>query len=160
MVGGWIGMGGNPVDSSTWTGHVTTGGNTTDVVTSGDSVGSFTWNPLVIGSYDALTDRIWDGDKWVTTEDLARIWDGDKWVTTEDLARMADGRKPERVNYTPVAMIEMRLGGAHGFDHLTVYGAKEKTFVFIAHKGQGQILEDDPALFPSDKLITQLRLIK
>jgi hypothetical protein len=145
MVGGWIGMGGNPVDSSTWTGHVTTGGNTTDVVTSGDSVGSFTWNPLVIGSYDALTDRIWDGDKW---------------VTTEDLARMADGRKPERVNYTPVAMIEMRLGGAHGFDHLTVYGAKEKTFVFIAHKGQGQILEDDPALFPSDKLITQLRLIK
>jgi hypothetical protein len=57
-------------------------------------------------------------------------------------------------------MIEMRLGERHGFDHLTVYGAKEKTFVFIAHKGQGQILEDDPALFPSDKLITQLRLIK
>jgi hypothetical protein len=45
------------------------------------------------------------------------------------------------------------------FDKLDAYRGTDKVFVFLGHNGEASILEDDPNLFPSDKLITSLRLV-
>lgn len=64
---------------------------------------------------------------------------------------------------TPLAMIAMRLRIRNGdpwpVDHMTAHVTDNEAFVFIVNKGKPTVIEDDPALFPSDALITQLRLI-
>lgn len=60
-------------------------------------------------------------------------------------------------------MLAMRLrikeGEQFPFDHIDTALGKEKVFVFIMQNDQAVVLEDDPFLFPSDTLMTQLRLI-
>lgn len=62
-------------------------------------------------------------------------------------------------------MIGMRLRLADGsrfpFDHISSHLCDDKVLVFIVphNKSDAVILEDDPNLFPSDTLITQLRLL-
>lgn len=59
-------------------------------------------------------------------------------------------------------MIASRLrmsGQTLPFDHLYVAEAGEKVVVFVLQGGQNLTIEDDKALFPSDALMTQLRLI-
>lgn len=64
---------------------------------------------------------------------------------------------------SPMAMIAMRLrlpeGHKFNVDHIHAFLDKEKAFVFIVNKGQSVTIEDEVDLFPSDALITQLRLI-
>lgn len=62
-------------------------------------------------------------------------------------------------------MIAMRLhldeGSAMPFEHLHAFKLKsDKVAVCVAVDGQAQIIEDDWALFPSDTLITKLRLLE
>lgn len=61
-------------------------------------------------------------------------------------------------------MLAMRLrikeGDLWGFDHIDTALGKEKVFVFILQDDKAAVLEDDLGLFPSDTLITQLRLIQ
>ena len=61
-------------------------------------------------------------------------------------------------------MLAMRLRiseGEHwGFDSLHTSLGKEKVFVFVVQDGKTATLEDDASMFPSDTLITQLRLIQ
>lgn len=61
-------------------------------------------------------------------------------------------------------MLAMRLrikeGVLWGFDHIDTALGKEKVFVFVVQGDKPAVLEDDAALFPSDTLITQLRLIQ
>lgn len=61
-------------------------------------------------------------------------------------------------------MIAMRLRIPQGqkwpFDYVNTAVGNEKIFVFIVQDDQPVILEDSKALFPSDVLITQLRLIQ
>lgn len=61
-------------------------------------------------------------------------------------------------------MLAMRLrikeGELWGFDHIDTALGKDKVFVFILQGDSPAVLEDDAALFPSDTLITQLRLIR
>jgi hypothetical protein len=61
-------------------------------------------------------------------------------------------------------MIGMRLwlpnGYSWSFDFLETHWHGEKVFVFVATGEQYVVLEDQAALFPSDTLITQLRLIQ
>ena len=61
-------------------------------------------------------------------------------------------------------MLAMRLRikeGEHwGFDSLHTSLGKEKVFVFVVQDDKTATLEDDASMFPSDTLITQLRLIR
>lgn len=45
------------------------------------------------------------------------------------------------------------------FDHLAVHKAKEKVILFIVKNGEPITLEDQKELFPSDELVTKLRLL-
>ena len=60
--------------------------------------------------------------------------------------------------------IAMRLRVHEGmkmpFHHINTAWTGEKVFVFVVQKGEAVVLTDDSALFPSDTLITQLRLIQ
>lgn len=61
-------------------------------------------------------------------------------------------------------MIGMRLripnGSLFPFAHLETHYAGEKVFVFVVVDDKPVVLEDESSLFPSDTLITQLRLIQ
>lgn len=69
--------------------------------------------------------------------------------------------------WSPVQMIWARLLGVgrpstgveHNFQHLSAHIGSDKAFVFVVHNEQAVVLEDDPGLFPSDRLITQLRAL-
>lgn len=60
--------------------------------------------------------------------------------------------------------IAMRLRVAEGmklpFQHINTAWAGEKVFVFVVQRGEAVVLTDDSNLFPSDTLITQLRLLE
>lgn len=60
-------------------------------------------------------------------------------------------------------MIAMRLrvpeGNTMPYQDLFTSLAGDKVFVFVVQDNQAVTLEDDAALFPSDTLITQLRLL-
>jgi len=49
--------------------------------------------------------------------------------------------------------------GEHLFQDMHTSFANDKVFVFIVTKDQPLTLEDDAGMFPSDALITQLRLL-
>lgn len=52
-------------------------------------------------------------------------------------------------------------GARSGFDHVAVHSAGDKVFVWVITKDtQTVTMEDDGALFPSDALITKLRLLQ
>ncbi len=61
-------------------------------------------------------------------------------------------------------MIGMRLrvpeGAMFPFGALETHYAGEKVFVFVVVDAKPVVLEDESSLFPSDALITQLRLIQ
>lgn len=60
-------------------------------------------------------------------------------------------------------LLAMRMRWEEGlripFEHLSLHATDQQAFVFVVHKGEATILDDDPGLFPSDELITKLRLI-
>jgi hypothetical protein len=60
-------------------------------------------------------------------------------------------------------MLSMRMrwtGGDNPFTHVDIQTAGEKAFVWIITKdAQSVVLEDEAAMFPSDKLITQIRML-
>lgn len=73
------------------------------------------------------------------------------------------GEAQRTVCFDLLDMLRMRLGippgGRMPFQYIQVFKAtNEKYIIFIVQKDTGTILED-AELFPSDKLITQLRLI-
>ena len=46
------------------------------------------------------------------------------------------------------------------FDFATAHKVEDKkVFVFIVHKGEPVVLEDEWLMYPSDALVTKLRLI-
>lgn len=55
--------------------------------------------------------------------------------------------------------LHLRNGERLPFDHVSTAVTDEKAFVFLVVKKQLVTLEDDINLFPSDTLITQLRLL-
>lgn len=60
-------------------------------------------------------------------------------------------------------MVAMRLRTREGermpFDFMNAYKNKESVVVFFVHDGHPNFVEDDWGMFPSDALITKLRLI-
>lgn len=64
-----------------------------------------------------------------------------------------------------VQMIAARMnrgdaGAKLPHDFIQVHFTPSKVLVFVVQGEQYSVLEDEPDLFPSDKLITQLRLIR
>ena len=60
-----------------------------------------------------------------------------------------------------VEMVEMRLRKPLKFDHIHAYKHKEEFVHFLIWvKGELVTLKDDWGLFPSDQLITQIRLLE
>lgn len=61
-------------------------------------------------------------------------------------------------------MIAMRLRLQHTdwfpYQYLSTALTGDKVFVFVVQDGQPVVLEDDATMFPSDALITQLRLLE
>lgn len=65
----------------------------------------------------------------------------------------------------PMKMLSMRMRWHNmiraPFEHISVYynPGHPTAYVFIIHKGEPVTLTDDTTMFPSDQLITQLRLL-
>jgi hypothetical protein len=75
--------------------------------------------------------------------------------TTKDMRESQEGRK---------AMLRMRVSGSVNgnlpVSFLEMYRTGDTVFVFIVANGAAIILEDNAGLFPSDTLISQLRLLE
>jgi hypothetical protein len=86
-----------------------------------------------------------------------------------DIARRISGMYPSRnlgdmsVPENRKSMIAMRLRLEDGmkwpFDFLETHWHDDTVYVFLVANGKPVMLQDDAGLFPSDTLITQLRLI-
>lgn len=67
--------------------------------------------------------------------------------------------------YTNIGMLAVRMGVQEGekfpFEHIDVRKVTDqKLIVLVVNKGDYVVIEDDADLFPSDKLVTQLRMLK
>lgn len=56
--------------------------------------------------------------------------------------------------------LRVKEGHKFPFQHISTAWAGDKVFIFVLSKGQPVTFEDDAALFPSDTIITALRLIQ
>lgn len=60
-------------------------------------------------------------------------------------------------------MVLMRLripqGASLPMQFMAAHETNDKVFVFMVHKGDAALIEDDSMMFPSDALITKLRLL-
>ena len=60
-------------------------------------------------------------------------------------------------------MLAMRMrwdtGVSTGLEFISAHKGNELVFIFLVREGQPMILEDDANMFPSDALITKLRLM-
>lgn len=78
--------------------------------------------------------------------------------STYDLPRL-------RQAVTPIEVVAFRLGFKEGhqipFDFIEFYRLKDRPAMvtFIVHNSQPLIIEEDADLFPSDNLITKLRVL-
>jgi hypothetical protein len=89
-------------------------------------------------------------------------------VLQASMASKASGAGMAQAVYKPpphslYEMLSMRMrwtGGDNPFTHVDIQTAGEKAFVWIITKdAQSVVLEDEAAMFPSDKLITQIRML-
>ena len=97
----------------------------------------------------------------------SRINDYLNGVALGDVTRTSFGTIKNMRNppVEPLQMIAMRLRISQGmrlpFEFIQAHMAKEVAFVFVVNKdSKAVILEDELDLFPSDKLITQLRMLQ
>lgn len=76
-------------------------------------------------------------------------------------------------NVQPMTLLAMRMGwGGYAasvgfgadtqppFDHVSLHRGKDKVFVFVVVDGQSVTIEDELSMFPSDSLVTKLRMLK
>jgi hypothetical protein len=73
------------------------------------------------------------------------------------------GRPIEKTKFNPYTKLKMRLDLGMNEDlefHCNIFTGPNKIFVFVAHGDKALILEDDPFLFPSDKLVGQIQLFR
>ena len=83
-------------------------------------------------------------------------------VPTRPTSQMAaDGIVSDIWRLHALAMrLRVREGDGFPFRHISTAWAGEKIFIFIVTKNGAVTFEDDAALFPSDTIITALRLIQ
>lgn len=98
------------------------------------------------------------GDHYLNSLGQAQVYPGQiRRTSVEDAYNMTDEHERMR-------MLGMRLRVPQGaelpFEHISTALSGETVFVFVLSGGKPAILEDGADLFPSDTLITQLRLIQ
>ena len=103
-------------------------------------------------------DKTWTSDN--TTDSINRAWQHAANVKADDFLI-----NPPLRRYSDVEKIGMRLdippGPMMGFDSIHVAPmADGKKVVFLIVNGKPMMIEDDEHLFPSDTLITQLRILR
>lgn len=78
--------------------------------------------------------------------------------------QMAASELAKMINYptlNDMIRSRMRWSNANGsFSYLHAHSEKERVFIFGVINGEPVMLEDDAGLFPSDQLVTQLRLLE
>ena len=105
-------------------------------------------------------DKTWTSDN--TTDSINRAW---KNALPGPTATGDFAINPPLRRYSDVEKIGMRLdippGPMMGFDSIHVAPmADGKKVVFLIVNGKPMMIEDDEHLFPSDTLITQLRILR
>lgn len=82
-----------------------------------------------------------------------------RWHITPD-----DRSRPPEKRWSLYVKLAMRLnlpeGETFGFDNLNICEAPNKVFVFIVMGDDAVILEDEPSMFPSDRLVAKIRLLQ
>lgn len=63
--------------------------------------------------------------------------------------------------FSPEERLRARLNKRYGLiaDHFSIYTTPAKVLVWICQRDTNVVLEDDPALFPSDNLVTKINLL-
>jgi hypothetical protein len=74
------------------------------------------------------------------------------WAPMEKLSMRMNWPYPRRDN--PIGWAPPKP-----FNHLDIFATPEKVLIFVVHNHNHVTIEDDPSLFPSDELITKLRLM-
>lgn len=75
-------------------------------------------------------------------------------------------------NVQPMTLLAMRMGwGGFAsnvefgsdtrppFNHVSIHRSDKRTFVFVVHNEEAITLEDETSMFPSDSLVTRLRML-
>lgn len=84
----------------------------------------------------------------------------DRRITYSEGQRVVYDVTSESYRRTMLGMrLHLREGEAMPFDSIHTSLGKEKVFVFVVQNDQAVTLEDERHMFPSDTLVTQLRLI-
>jgi hypothetical protein len=85
------------------------------------------------------------------------------WYALPSVTDLQHGVYRHPYTLSPRQMIGMRLhippDGVIPFDRIEVHHGADKYLIWVVNKGQSVVLEDETGLFPSDALITQLRLL-
>lgn len=72
-------------------------------------------------------------------------------------------KEPLEDDHWRLKLLGMRLRLSEGqtwpFQHITTALTEEQVLIFLVKNDKGVILEDERGLFPSDALITQLRVL-
>lgn len=115
-----------------------------------------------------------DPDKWKSLMDDV-ISDG--WLANHEHRMVNSSRNasigvsgvtvsaPPNITTDPASLLRciamrMRWSGKAPFEKLEPFKQAEKVLIWCVGKDQNVVLEDDWALFPSDGLITKLRLLE
>lgn len=104
---------------------------------------------------------------------VRRLWSQkfqDEFEQSQKLAQIGgwghDEERPAANSERLVAMLRMRLrlgpGDSFGFAHIHACEAGSRVHVFIVQtdKSEPLVLTDDSTLYPSDRLTTQIRLMR
>ena len=86
-----------------------------------------------------------------------------KVLDTLDRQRPPTGLGTQAERYSAREKLVMRMGWvrtANMPDHIHIVETKGAVHVFGVRNDEGFMLKDDPGLFPSDTLITQLRMVQ
>jgi hypothetical protein len=105
--------------------------------------------------------NIYDAAKAPTATEILQ-----KMRAMQVMQEQIEYQKRANMNVTPMQMIAMRLfrnakegHKVHPFQHMDAFVDEHVAVVFIIHNNKPVTIEDDVYLFPSDSLITQLRLL-
>jgi hypothetical protein len=117
-----------------------------------DPIPSCTPQPAEHDEYGTLYRRVMFSDTW----DIAQI----------------NSELTMNSNVQPMTLLAMRMGwGGYGaelsfgnpnsppFDHISIHRNTETVFVFVVSDKKPVVIEDEASMFPSDSLVTRLRMI-
>lgn len=98
-------------------------------------------------------------------EDFRRLWETNMshpQTTPFPHAGQIQAQENTRLNPSPRVALEMRLRKvleSGNVEYVDIHRSGDKVFVFVITGGKPVVIEDDWDLFPSDTLVTQMRVL-